>query len=253
MLKNRVAAIPLAALLALSVFGVWYSSVDHPRKKTDNHANQGTERRVPPESPDETIALYTEVLAWFTGLLALVSSAQITFLFRADKTARIAAEAASDGVKVARDEFNTTHRPRLIVRFIEAEALMPMKGPRAQIIVDNVADLTAYVTHAAGDIAQRVDATWIGMPHPPTGSPLAPERVIAPGSRDWFRVESNWPLNEDNIAAVRSGLHQLVLVGHLQYRDANDVVRYTGFYRQFDPADRSYRQADPPSERKYAS
>ena len=184
-------------------------------------------------------AIATGFIAWFTLTLyeATTQQSRIT----------------NAALELARDEFNATHRPRLVVRFIMPEALRPMETPRAQIIVDNIGDLTAYVTHVAGDIEQRVSATWIGMPLFPTGSPIAPESVIAPGGRDWFSVHGNWPLNAESIAAVESGITKLILVGHFQYRDDNNVIRYTGFFRQFDPADGSYRQVDPPSEREYAS
>src|SRR5258708_14117893 len=44
--------------------------------------------------PTDSVGLYTLVLAAFTALLVVVSSAQGYFLLRADKTARIAANAA---------------------------------------------------------------------------------------------------------------------------------------------------------------
>jgi hypothetical protein len=43
---------------------------------------------------DDPVAFYTFVLSIFTALLAVVSGAQIAFLLRADKTARLSAEAA---------------------------------------------------------------------------------------------------------------------------------------------------------------
>lgn len=45
-------------------------------------------------SADDRIANYTALLAWFTGLLAIVSTIQIAFLTKAEKTARLSARAA---------------------------------------------------------------------------------------------------------------------------------------------------------------
>jgi hypothetical protein len=45
--------------------------------------------------PTDSVGLYTLVLAAFTGLLFIVSALQGYFLLRADKTARIAANAAN--------------------------------------------------------------------------------------------------------------------------------------------------------------
>ena len=69
-----------------------------------------TERTSPKQEPSETIwqrtttdpiALYTLVLAIFTGLLFIVSAIQGGFLLRADKTARITAEAARKSADIA--------------------------------------------------------------------------------------------------------------------------------------------------------
>ena len=49
---------------------------------------------VAPDAATETIAFYTEALAWLTAILALASLWQGVMLLRADKTTRIAAEAA---------------------------------------------------------------------------------------------------------------------------------------------------------------
>lgn len=50
---------------------------------------------------EDPVAFYTFVLSIFTGLLFIVSSAQIFFLVRSDKTARITAEAANLSAKAA--------------------------------------------------------------------------------------------------------------------------------------------------------
>lgn len=50
---------------------------------------------------EDAVAFYTFVLSCFTGLLVIVTATQIGFLIRADKTARIAAEAADRSARAA--------------------------------------------------------------------------------------------------------------------------------------------------------
>lgn len=50
---------------------------------------------------EDAVAFYTFVLSCFTGLLVIVTATQIGFLIRADKTARMAAEAAILSAKAA--------------------------------------------------------------------------------------------------------------------------------------------------------
>lgn len=70
---------------------------------TGRHSSRG---KIPLTNTDSLLATYTGLLAGFTGVLALVSIVQGWFLFRADKTARISAEAA----KASADALQVTER-----------------------------------------------------------------------------------------------------------------------------------------------
>jgi hypothetical protein len=101
MLKNRGPALALGTLFVVAVYGVSLSSHEPIHDKKISSPSQGASQIIPPESPEDRVADYTEALAWFTGLLALVSATQIAFLIRADKTARITAEAAKRSADAA--------------------------------------------------------------------------------------------------------------------------------------------------------
>jgi hypothetical protein len=103
MLKNRGHALALVALFAVAVYGVPLSSHEPIHDKKISSSDQTAPQKIPPESPEDRVADYTEVLAWFTAILALVSSAQIAFLFRADKTSRISANAAKQSADSLRN------------------------------------------------------------------------------------------------------------------------------------------------------
>jgi hypothetical protein len=102
---RRGAALGLALLLGLGVFGIGheFSSPKPPIKQTSDiydPCKQADEKSIE-RCTNVRIANYTFCLALFTGLLALVGSAQIGFLIRADKTASTAADAAKTAAEAA--------------------------------------------------------------------------------------------------------------------------------------------------------
>jgi hypothetical protein len=117
-LKNAPAIAAFACLLI--GFGVveWQMSLKpsklgspHPAPQIEKHATAEqhatesiSENRDKPQSlwvPVDSVGLYTLVLAAFTGLLVAVSGIQGYFLLRADRTARIAANAANLSARAA--------------------------------------------------------------------------------------------------------------------------------------------------------
>jgi hypothetical protein len=90
-----IAAIFLIALVFAAFFGAYFGS---SRQSPDENGNGAYTERA-----DDRIARYTQWLALFTAALAVVSGIQISFLIRADKTARITANATTNSVTTARD------------------------------------------------------------------------------------------------------------------------------------------------------
>ena len=79
-----------------------------------------------PEKSDDKIARYTEMLAFFTGALALVSAVQIWFLTQADRTAQKTASAAlqaavatENSVEVAKTALRDTERAFVYLKTVE--------------------------------------------------------------------------------------------------------------------------------------
>jgi hypothetical protein len=103
MLKNRGVAFALALLFGLSIYGAAFSSPPTQDKPAIDTTSRKPESDTPKERPTESfwerttsdpLDLYTFLLAVFTAALVGVSTFQIYFLNRADKTARTAADAA---------------------------------------------------------------------------------------------------------------------------------------------------------------
>jgi len=82
------------------------SSINAPQNQTVSSSENGPTQGSKPDS-DAKLALYTEVLAWFTGALVVVSAFQGFILIRAGQTARITAEAARDSANATIDAVKT--------------------------------------------------------------------------------------------------------------------------------------------------
>lgn len=110
---RRGTALGLALFLGLGTFGIWseISSQHHPTSQAPHRASDSAKPYIDPRSSEERIADYTLWLERFTGLLALVSAVQIFFLIRADRTARISADAA----KTAAEAIPLLERPYIFV------------------------------------------------------------------------------------------------------------------------------------------
>jgi hypothetical protein len=111
-MRFRVPELFPGCLLTVAIFsmGILFASPFQPESykqtaATEQHStDKKTENNENAQSlwvPVDSVGLYTLVLAVFTGLLTLVSAAQGYFLLRADKTARIAADAANLNAKAA--------------------------------------------------------------------------------------------------------------------------------------------------------
>jgi hypothetical protein len=97
----------LLGLLVASFFWVEVSIYKNIRHPTPNHASETSENcraaSCVKKSSDDRIADYTWWVAFFTFALSAVSAIQIGFLLRADKTARISADAAQSTAQALRD------------------------------------------------------------------------------------------------------------------------------------------------------
>lgn len=103
MLNKLRPALALAGLIALSAYGAPISSGAPNNNQAINYSNGGAGNTASNKQPAESfwdrtwsdpLDLYTLLLAVFTGALVIVSAVQIRFLIRADKTAKISADAA---------------------------------------------------------------------------------------------------------------------------------------------------------------
>lgn len=207
--------VPLAALIALAIYGVSLPQPSPNAKEVDRPAAAAPKESVQDASA-RTVATYTKVLAWFTGVLAAFGMTQGYLLLRQ--------------VRLARDEFNATHRPRIRVRRIVFDGYGPGALGPAFISVVNIGEGRATITGTTGGFYVRSrQGQW------ESGRPsfdkfgIPPEPVIATGQLVGWRVSPTRNLSLDEYGTLVEGTSQLWLVGEIRYRDDANITRQTGF------------------------
>jgi hypothetical protein len=182
--------------------------------------------------PEVWTALATVVIASFTVVLALVIRRQ----------ARLTREA----LKLARDEFISTHRPKIIVRTFE---YCSDGGGRigAAIRYVNAGDSVATITEIGVSIFLSVEG-----PRPGGDQVMTAERVISKrllgGEEAVYVAASGVTHNEVAVQQVRNHRQypftSAYCIGYIAYADELGVGRKTGFCRQYEPANRSWARTE---------
>lgn len=208
-------AVALTTLFGLAIVGSWLSKAP-PKAQEINASAPTTTKESVQDAAAETVAVYTEVLAWFTGVLAIVGGSQGYLLYRQ--------------IRLARDEFHATHRPRIRVRRIVFDGYGPNALGPAFISVVNVGEGRAQITGTAGGFYLRSsDGRW------ESGRPafdkfgVPPEPVIAAGQLVSWMVSPTRNISVGEYGELATGGSRLWLVGEIRYRDDAGITRQTGF------------------------
>jgi hypothetical protein len=141
---QNVAWLALFSCLVIGFgFAVWQASSDRlshsQTKQNKKTANEKPNDVLAVEEADDRIARYTLWLAVLTGGLVIASSIQFIFLYRADKTARIAATAVKDQASLTREAMIRTQRAFVFVKRIcvghQTNLVQSPTGPLVEVIV----------------------------------------------------------------------------------------------------------------------
>jgi len=171
-------------------------------------------------------ALASLVIAAFTGTLWIATSRQGLLTF--------------DSLEMARKEFISTHRPRVIVRFIQGP-MHDAKGHEfVSVTIVNVGANPATIEAFGGDLARRNSkGEWVPPGLNATPKNIHPVTLIS-GQRHTFTVTAKTPHTDAEIAADTLDEHELCAVGAVNYRDGNRVSRETGFFRIYDETSKRF-------------
>jgi hypothetical protein len=203
----------------------------------NSHPNANSEQ-IGAKQSDEIIAEYTELLAWFTGVLALVSIAQGYFLYRADETARLNATAAKEAADAATINSNlalATERPYVFIDYMSGRTFVPAADMRdisnkyrrnvdyrdLQNAIDKKCTIKNYGKNLA--LIRQISAQFrlSKDPSPITLSPLtAIPPVLAGGGAYTFEVPMAAKIDDNEISRmIQEGQQHLWLHFSFVYRD----------------------------------
>jgi hypothetical protein len=186
-------------------------------------------------------AVATACIAAFTIVLARVTGKQ--------------ARLTTDALNLARQEFVATHRPRIILRYIQGPFETEEGHQYIWVSFVNIGANTAIIEAFGADLAKRWDDTydWAipGLDAAPNEiSPI----VLTCGQRHVFTVTARGaPDKELELQIFREAVsdYQLCAVGVIRYKDGNGVARDTGFFRVLDDEGRSFVLSEHDSEMEY--
>jgi hypothetical protein len=198
---------------------------------------------------DDPVAFYTFILGIFTALLATVSLAQIGFLLRADKTARITAEAANlNAIAAIGSEL-----PLVVVNQLgltEIESAPPQAGLRLDEAAPMVSRLTLDFKNNGRTPAEAITqcVEWIvadKLPEIPDYRhffPYSPSTFFPPdGQAPPVSLRNvNIKLTPGEIAAIAERRASLWVYGLVAFRDIvvgdRHEVRYCAKWRAYSEA-----------------
>jgi hypothetical protein len=154
-------------------------------------------------------------------------------------------------VRLARDEFAATHRPRLRIRSAQLTYIEVDQVPQGRLTIVNVGDSAATITELFADIACRIGRAF-GEGRPNLRNPQGIVRkVLNRGEHAEFFIISSDRIFPQDYQRHKFGQESgTCIVGKVTYADANGVIRATGFFRSYDRA-REYCVRDNEPDYEY--
>jgi hypothetical protein len=220
-MDRRTARGLLTWIALLLVLTVVESSIS-PHTPAENHAGNHRSEADRPEAgqAEDKVAAYTLWLTIFTAMLGLST---IGLWVETGRTRRL-----------ARSEFISTHRPRLIVRQFQLDRPLHDDALKCRFSIINVGDTEGVVTLVTAQIALWNGSFWEAPGINPLIRPLKQPITMRNGVRISATATSVFNVTEDQIAGVQGGSLIVCAVGEITYTDALGTERRTGFRRNYN-------------------
>jgi hypothetical protein len=165
-------------------------------------------------------------VAAFTGVLAF-STIGLWFV------TWIAANAALRQATLSREEFISTHRPRLLVRQFQLVPPIPNQVVKIKFSIINIGDTEAIWKFIAAEAALWNGRYWEAPGIDFVQKPIS-EKPIKNGQRVSITIQSRFNVTPEQIEAVEQQKLIICAVGELIYADLQGTQRRTGFRRNYD-------------------
>jgi hypothetical protein len=188
---------------------------------------------------DDRIARFTERLFWATVALSVIALFQfLAFLWQGWQLQRT--------VTLARAEFVATHRPRLVVRFVNLIEEGEKRKRAIEFTVVNVGLSNASIRGSSVN-AEFLVLRETRNPHTyPQNDLIAPRRFV-PGATDRYTFTTIELVNAD-INELQLGVNSMYLrfYGYIVYEDDMGNSRTTFFARNYNVLSESFGAVDDP-------
>jgi hypothetical protein len=178
---------------------------------------------------------------WLTPLVGVATILQAGFAFfalRGLRDSRIAAQAATDGLKLTRE--TTERQLRAYVCYKQARHEPPASGRHLTCFVEfqNCGATPAYDVLACGTSIAVESVEGFQYPPPPASAfEVGSQTTLGPTSSTTLCAVSDEPLTDAALAEIRAGRLTVVVYGLLTYRDTFSHPQQTPFRLsyQLDP------------------
>jgi hypothetical protein len=168
---------------------------------------------------------------WLTPLVGVATILQAVFAFfalRGLRDSRIAAQAATDGLKLTRE--TTERQLRAYVCYKQARHEPPASGKHLTCFVEfqNSGSTPAYDVLACGTSIAVESVEGFQYPPPPASA-------FEVGSQTTLCAVSDEPLTDATLAEIQAGRLTVVVYGLLTYRDTFNHPQQTPFRLSYQP------------------
>lgn len=167
-------------------------------------------------------AVATIVIATFTVVLAFVTRRQ--------------ARLTRESIDLAREEFVSTHRPRIIVRNLSTFGVVVGSPITINFMIINIGDSPAIITSIEAFIFLKQKTAKIPRNLRLTMCKSSKERLVS-GDFEIVSQTSEFAPELRHIEALQKGERLLCIAGCIIYADEKKVARRTGFVRYCDISD----------------
>ena len=170
--------------------------------------------------PVNLTAISTVVIAAFTIVLAVVGYFQARLI--------------RQSIDLARQEFIATHRPRIIVRFVQGPVDDGKEPEFVWVTIANIGEASATITAVGYGLAHRRGRNnWL-PPGLAAGFHDISPTVLESGGRLTFKVSAQNVTDDAAIAASALDDGELCAVGQIRYQDGNGRRLEMAFLRVHD-------------------
>ncbi|MEK6640164.1 MAG: hypothetical protein AABZ17_05785 [Nitrospirota bacterium] len=217
-------------------------------EKTPERIDQDRPEREEKAANERSFVVWTSVLGGATIVLAIIAGIQVVMFWMQLKLMRTAISDGTLVAKTAREEFLSTHRPKITVRRVALEE----DRRTAEISIRyEIVNIGTRPAHILGGIAQIM--LWQhpkDSPLPPFTDPLDTAlynvrgTIIEPGARHSEIVKASEAVESAFQFGRASDCSNLYFLGFIKYRDDRDTIRETSFCRRFEKT--GFSKVDPP-------